>query len=117
MRQPQATPTGRQRRKRSVPEHTRPEKGQEKRTKKKKPVTIGSKTHPLTKRPLVKKTNILIALSPLALMGCSVTSLQCGTDGESSFVNLNTTPKVLSQNSRAMGELCSFAYIDDDLAI
>jgi len=52
----------------------------------------------------------LITLGPLALMGCSVTSLQCGVDGDSSFVNLNTTPQVLAQNARTMGELCSFAY-------
>lgn len=44
----------------------------------------------------------------LPLMGCSVTSLQCGVDGDSSFVNLNTAPKVLSQNARTMAELCSF---------
>ncbi len=43
-------------------------------------------------------------------MGCAVTSLQCGTDGDSSFVNLNTTPSNLSQNTREMKELCSFAY-------
>lgn len=58
----------------------------------------------------------LIMLLPLALMGCSVTSLQCGTDGDSSFVNLNTTPQVLSQNARNMGELCSFAYEEQDNA-
>ena len=53
----------------------------------------------------------LIPLVPfLALMGCSVTSLQCGVDGDSSFVNLNTSPQVLSQTSRQMSELCAFAY-------
>ncbi len=52
----------------------------------------------------------LAVLAILLTMGCSVTSLQCGVDGDSSFVNLNTTPKVLSQNARTMGELCSFAY-------
>ncbi len=50
---------------------------------------------------------IFLALAP---MGCSVTSLQCGVDGDSSFVNLNTAPKILSQNARNMAELCSFAY-------
>ncbi len=52
----------------------------------------------------------LCALFLLLLAGCSVTSLQCGTDGDSSFINLNTTPKILSQNARTMAELCSFAY-------
>jgi len=46
----------------------------------------------------------------LALMGCSVTSLQCGVDGDSSFVNLNSTPATISQNSRNLAELCGFAY-------
>ncbi len=53
---------------------------------------------------------ILLGFLFFLVMGCSVTSLQCGTDGESSFVNLNTAPKILSQNARNMAELCSFAY-------
>ncbi len=56
----------------------------------------------------LKKLALLILCT--SLMGCSVTSLQCGVDGDSSYVNLNTTPKVLSQNARSMGELCSFVY-------
>jgi len=54
--------------------------------------------------------NLSLALAFTSLMGCSVTSLQCGVDGDSSFVNLNTTPKVLSQNARNMAELCGFSY-------
>ncbi len=46
-------------------------------------------------------------------MGCSVTSLQCGTDGDSSFVNLNTTPQTLSQNSRELARLCAFVYQEE----
>ncbi len=54
---------------------------------------------------------LIIAIPLLvALMGCSVTSLQCGVDGDSSFVNLNSTPATISQNSRNMAELCGFAY-------
>ncbi len=73
---------------------------------------LGSKTHPPTKRPLVNtKTKSLSTVLLLStLMGCSVTSLQCGTDGDSSFVNLNTTPQVLSQNAREMSNLCAFVY-------
>ncbi len=57
------------------------------------------------------RNKILTPLPFLALlMGCSITSLQCGVDGDSSFVNLNTTPQVLSQNARQMAELCGFAY-------
>lgn len=53
---------------------------------------------------------VLLYFLVATLMGCSVTSLQCGVDGDSSFVNLNTAPKILSQNARNMAELCSFAY-------
>ncbi len=55
---------------------------------------------------LKKSPLILLAL----ITGCSVTSLQCGTDGQSSYVNLNTTPQVMSQNARNMALLCSFVY-------
>jgi len=52
----------------------------------------------------------LAALLVGSTMGCAVTSLQCGVDGDSSFVNLVTTPATLSQNTRQMAELCSFGY-------
>lgn len=56
----------------------------------------------------------LILLTPLAaMMGCSAMSLQCGVDGDSSFVNINAAPQVLSQNSRNLAELCGFAYESD----
>jgi len=53
---------------------------------------------------------LLVAFLVGSLIGCSVTSLQCGVDGDTSYVNLNTAPKILSQNARNMAELCSFAY-------
>ncbi len=52
----------------------------------------------------------LVHFLVLAIMGCSVTSLQCGVDGDSSFVNLQTNDQAISQNSRNMAELCSFGY-------
>ncbi len=61
---------------------------------------------------MYKLTSMAVLL--LALIGCSVTSLQCGVDGDSSFVNLNTTPKILSQNARNMSTLCGFAYEEPD---
>ncbi len=71
----------------------------------------GSTTHPPTNRPLVKTPILIIAgILFTALMGCSVTSLQCGVDGDSSFVNLNTTPQIMSQNWRNMAAICGFAY-------
>jgi len=56
----------------------------------------------------IKLTSLVLFLA--LLMGCSVTSLRCGTDGDSSFVNLNTNQETLSQNSREMASLCAFAY-------
>ncbi len=58
---------------------------------------------------MLKKLLYLAVLFPL-LVGCSVTSLQCGVDGDSSYVNLNSTPTTISQNSRNLAELCSFAF-------
>ncbi len=55
-----------------------------------------------------KKLLALLSLAPL--VGCSAMSLQCGIDGDSSYVNLNATPKTLSQDARTMAELCGFAY-------
>ncbi len=60
------------------------------------------------------KISLLLLLAATTMgTACSVTSLQCGTDGESSFVTLNSTPKVLSQNARNMAMLCSFAYSEE----
>jgi outer membrane biogenesis lipoprotein LolB len=55
----------------------------------------------------------LVALSLALLSGCSATSLRCGVDGESSFVELYGAPQHMSQNTRQFGELCGFAYEAD----
>lgn len=49
---------------------------------------------------------VLLAL----LGGCSATSLRCGVDADSSFVELYNVPQNFSQNVRSYGELCGFAY-------
>ena len=46
----------------------------------------------------------------LLLSGCSATSLRCATEADSSYVELYNVPQNFSQNVRAYGELCSFAY-------
>lgn len=49
----------------------------------------------------------------LSLTGCaamSATSLRCGTDGDTSYVEVVSAPQSLSQNTRALSELCAFAY-------
>lgn len=57
--------------------------------------------------------NALIISVALALSGCgaiSATTLRCGTDGDSSYVEVVSAPQSLSANTRALAELCSFAY-------
>ena len=51
---------------------------------------------------------LLVALSTLA--GCSATSLRCGIDGDSSFVELYNLPQNFSQNTREYARVCGFAY-------
>ena len=53
---------------------------------------------------------LLVGLSLALLSGCSATSLRCGVDGESSFVELYGAPQHMSQNTRQFGDLCGFAY-------
>jgi len=53
---------------------------------------------------------LIIALSLAMLSGCSATSLRCGVDNDSSFVELYNVPQNFSQNIRSYSELCSFAY-------
>ncbi len=60
------------------------------------------------KGPLSKTLKILTTLGPLALVGCSVTSLNCGVDGVSSYVSLETDQEITTQNARVLAEICSF---------
>ena len=56
---------------------------------------------------------LLLLISALALSGCgalSATTLRCGTDGESSYVEVLSAPQAISANVRALSELCAFAY-------
>lgn len=52
-----------------------------------------------------------------SLIGCgaiSATSLRCGTDKDTSYVEIVSAPQSLTQNTRALAELCSFAYGEND---
>ena len=40
----------------------------------------------------------------------SATTLRCGTDGDSSYVEVVSAPQSISANTRALSELCAFAY-------
>ena len=56
---------------------------------------------------------LIVICSLLCLSGCgaiSATTLRCGTDGDSSYVEVVSAPQSISANTRALGELCGFAY-------
>lgn len=46
----------------------------------------------------------------LTISACSATSLRCGVDGDTSFVDLVNLPQDISSQSRYFAELCGFAY-------
>lgn len=57
--------------------------------------------------------HLLIILPAFICSGCgaiSATSLRCGTDGESSYLELTSAPQNISGTTRAIGEMCAFAY-------
>lgn len=60
---------------------------------------------------MIKKLWLCLSLACLA--GCSsfsATGLRCGVDGDSSYVEIVSAPQQIAQNSRALAELCGFAY-------
>lgn len=62
------------------------------------------------------KSVVLVLFSTLFVQGCgamSATTLRCGTDSESSYVEIVSAPQAISSNVRALGELCAFAYEGD----
>ena len=56
------------------------------------------------------RTMITLALSTALLSGCSATTLRCGTDGESSYVDLVNVPQDISAAVREYKDLCGFTY-------
>lgn len=56
---------------------------------------------------------LFVCLLALAVSGCgalSATTLRCGTDGDSSYVEVASAPQAITSNVRALSELCGFAY-------
>ncbi len=53
---------------------------------------------------------VAYGLIGLALGACSVSTLRCGTDGESSFVDLVNVPQDISSQVRYFTELCAFGF-------
>lgn len=57
--------------------------------------------------------NVVVAMVLLLLSGCgafSATSLRCGTDGDSSYVEVVSAPQSIANNTRALSELCAFGF-------
>ena len=49
----------------------------------------------------------------LLVSGCgalSATSLRCGVDGDTSYVEIVSAPQSIANNTRALSELCGFSY-------
>lgn len=63
---------------------------------------------------LFKSCTLLVLLTCAGLFSAcgafSATTLRCGTDGESSYVEIGSAPQAISANVRALSELCAFAY-------
>ena len=60
-----------------------------------------------------KSKLLLVGFVGFCVSGCgalSATTLRCGTDGESSYVEVLSAPQAISANVRALSELCAFAY-------
>lgn len=68
----------------------------------------------MTLRLLTKLLSSFVVVAVLGGCGAfSATSLRCGTDGDTSYVEVVSAPQSLSQNTRALSELCAFAYEGD----
>ncbi len=48
------------------------------------------------------------AILVAGLMGCTTSLLQCGVDGDSSFVTVNADNRLITEGGRNMAELCAF---------
>lgn len=54
----------------------------------------------------------LLALSACGAM--SATTMRCGMDGDSSYVEVVSAPQSISSNTRALADLCAFSFERDD---
>lgn len=60
---------------------------------------------------------VVLFLCVFALSGCgafSATTLRCGTDGDSSYLEYVSAPQSVASNTRAIGQMCAFAYEGGD---
>lgn len=62
-------------------------------------------------KSVLKVLLLLSMASSLSACGAfSATTLRCGTDGESSYVEVASAPQSIANNTRAYAELCGFSY-------
>ena len=67
-------------------------------------------------RSLLDVKFLVFSVSLLFLSGCgafSATTLRCGVDGDASYVEIASAPQSIATNTRALSELCGFAYEGD----
>lgn len=57
---------------------------------------------------------VAFATACLALTACSTTVLQCGVDGDKSYVYLVDLPKDFAAASAQYSELCGFSFDQED---
>lgn len=60
---------------------------------------------------------IIFFITTLMLSGCgamSATTMRCGTDADSSYVEVVSAPQSIASNTRALSDLCGFAYEGND---
>lgn len=53
---------------------------------------------------------IVVLLLLALLAGCSATSLRCGVDGDSTYLEIVSVPQDLGPFSRNVASMCGFAY-------
>ncbi len=56
----------------------------------------------------MKKILLTLVILVPGLMGCAPSLLQCGVDGDSSYVTVNADKKLITVGGRNMAELCAF---------
>lgn len=59
----------------------------------------------------ILRASIALLLGALTT-GCSITSVQCGTDQDSTFVNYNSNFPTQAQ-TRHLADLCGFVYSEE----
>ena len=60
---------------------------------------------------------LIVICSLLVLGGCSATSLRCGVDDDSTYLEIYSIPQDLGPFSRNVADMCGFAYEKVELNI